>query len=160
MWIRLIGVLQFALVIVILAACGESEDVGADEAGTRDDAAAETRDAAAETRDAAAETRDAAAEAELIDDVQVVHVEATEIGFTPERIALEADIPVRMEFTRTAEASCITEVHIPELNVGKTTLPLNQAVSVEFTPLESGEYVFICGMDMLKGTLLVRVSRG
>jgi plastocyanin domain-containing protein len=34
-------------------------------------------------------------------------------------------------------------------------LPAYQTTSVEFTPDKSGEFVFTCGMNMLRGKLIV-----
>jgi len=34
-------------------------------------------------------------------------------------------------------------------------LPAFQTTAVEFTPLEAGEFPFRCGMNMLKGLLVV-----
>jgi plastocyanin domain-containing protein len=33
---------------------------------------------------------------------------------------------------------------------------LNERVVIEFTPREAGEVAFACGMNMLRGTLVVR----
>ena len=38
----------------------------------------------------------------------------------------------------------------------KKSLPLNQPVPVEFTPKKSGSLNFSCGMNMLKGTVIVQ----
>ena len=35
-------------------------------------------------------------------------------------------------------------------------LPLNKPVDVEFTPTKTGEFGFACGMNMLKGKLVVQ----
>jgi plastocyanin domain-containing protein len=35
-------------------------------------------------------------------------------------------------------------------------LPLNEPVVIEFTPERAGEVSFACGMNMLKGTVVVR----
>jgi plastocyanin domain-containing protein len=32
---------------------------------------------------------------------------------------------------------------------------LNEAVPIEFTPKQTGEIAFACGMNMLKGTVVV-----
>jgi hypothetical protein len=51
-----------------------------------------------------------------------------------------------------------TEVVFPSLNL-RRALPLNEAVAVECTPKSSGEIGFICGMNMVRGTVVVqRVS--
>jgi plastocyanin domain-containing protein len=35
-------------------------------------------------------------------------------------------------------------------------LPLNEPVVVEFTPRSAGEIGFVCGMNMLRGTVVVQ----
>jgi plastocyanin domain-containing protein len=38
----------------------------------------------------------------------------------------------------------------------RRVLPLNQEVSVDIRPMLVGELAFTCGMDMLKGTIVVQ----
>ncbi len=35
----------------------------------------------------------------------------------------------------------------------------NEAVVIEFTPDESGEIAFACGMNMLRGTVVINITR-
>jgi plastocyanin domain-containing protein len=44
---------------------------------------------------------------------------------------------------------------IPSLSL-KKTLPLDEPVAVPFEKAEGGEVAFACGMDMMKGALVVR----
>jgi plastocyanin domain-containing protein len=44
---------------------------------------------------------------------------------------------------------------VPSLKI-KRALPLNQPVDVEFTPEESGDIAFACGMGMFSGTPVVQ----
>jgi plastocyanin domain-containing protein len=37
-------------------------------------------------------------------------------------------------------------------------VPQGKETAVEFTPDKEGEYTFMCGMDMLKGTIIVKQS--
>ncbi len=37
----------------------------------------------------------------------------------------------------------------------RRALPLNEDVEIEFTPA-AGEIAFVCGMDMLRGTVVVQ----
>lgn len=87
--------------------------------------------------------------------VQTVNITLNEKGYEPPSIRLRRDVPARLIFTRKAEATCGTEVELPELNI-RRELPLNQPVAIEFTPQKSGEITFACGMNMLKGKLIVR----
>ena len=93
-------------------------------------------------------------EPRMVDGVQVVDVEAG-AAFSPSRIRLEAGVPARLVFTRTAENTCITEVKVPAYDVGPVALPLGEPVAVEFTPTEAGDVSFTCGMDMVTGQIVV-----
>ena len=86
--------------------------------------------------------------------VQEAQVEVTDNGFEPSRLALRPRVPARITFTRTSEKTCATAVEFPSLKI-RRDLPLNQPVVVEFTPDRTGELAFACGMNMLKGTVVV-----
>lgn len=88
-------------------------------------------------------------------DRQEVKVVVGDTSFEPSRITLRAGVPARLTFTRTSETTCATSVVFPTLRV-KKELPLNQSVAIEFTPGDAGEIAFACGMNMLRGTLVVR----
>jgi RND family efflux transporter MFP subunit len=88
-------------------------------------------------------------------DVQVANIAVTEKGFEPEKVSLRAGVPARLTFTRTSEKTCATEVVFPSLNI-KRSLPLNEAVAIDFTPSKSSDLNFACGMNMLKGTVAVQ----
>lgn len=78
------------------------------------------------------------------------------MGYSADRIALEAGVPARLVFTRTQEGGCTFQVQIPDFGVEPTDLPVGEPVAIEFTPEEAGSYTFACGMGMVKGGLLVK----
>jgi len=80
--------------------------------------------------------------------------EVNDTGFHPPVLSLKHGVPARITFTRTSDKNCGTEVIFPDYGIRKP-LPLNQHVVVEITP-RAGEFRFTCGMDMLKGRLVVR----
>lgn len=82
-------------------------------------------------------------------------VEITTKGFSPSELIVEKGKPVTITFIRRTDQSCGTEVIFPELKIDKP-LPLNVPVEVTFTPQREGELQFACGMDMLKGKVIVR----
>ena len=86
---------------------------------------------------------------------QAVTIRLTEKGYEPASVTLREDMPVRLTFIRTVEETCGTEVAIPGFNI-KRDLPLNKPVVVTLTPKQKGEIGFACGMNMLKGKLIVR----
>jgi Cu+-exporting ATPase len=55
---------------------------------------------------------------------------------------------------RKTDKTCGTEVVFPSLGI-RRVLPLNEPVVIEFTPKSSGEIGFVCGMNMLRGALVV-----
>lgn len=95
-------------------------------------------------------------EPELVDGVQVVEIEAGPTGFEPRAVRLEAGVPARLVFTRTVASECSSQVTVPAFDVPVTDLPLNEPVAVAFTPTESGDFEFVCGMGMQRGALLVQ----
>jgi len=54
---------------------------------------------------------------------------------------------------RKTDETCAKEVVIKDYSINRK-LPLNEPVTVEFTP-RKGEFAFACGMDMIKGKLIV-----
>ena len=86
---------------------------------------------------------------------QSASIAVTDKGFEPARVNLKAGIPARVTFTRKTEATCATDVVFPAFDIQKE-LPLNQPVTVEFTPQKTGDLSYACGMDMLRGTLVVQ----
>ncbi len=75
-------------------------------------------------------------------------------GFEPGSLKLKPNVPAKITFLRQTNDTCATSVVINEFKV-KKELPLNEAVLVEVTPRKTGEFVFTCGMFMLKGKLVV-----
>ena len=85
---------------------------------------------------------------------QTAKVAVTEKGFEPDAVRLRAGAPASITFTRTTDKTCATEVVFPSLGI-KRALPLNEAVAIEFTPEKTGTIAFVCGMNMLKGAVVV-----
>jgi membrane fusion protein, heavy metal efflux system len=86
---------------------------------------------------------------------QTAKVVVNEQGFEPATIMLRAGALARITFVRTAVTSCGTEVVFPSLNI-RRELPLNEPVEIEFMPAKSGDIAFACGLNMLRGTVVVR----
>lgn len=135
--------MRFLLVLALMlvfTACGEeASDTAAPEPATASEAPAATEGMA-----------------RLENGVQLVEIEAGPMGYAPGTVTLKAGIPARLVFTRTVESECSEQVKIPAFGIPVTDLPLNEPVTIEFTPDESGEFAFVCGMEMQHGALLVR----
>ena len=85
--------------------------------------------------------------------VQEVHV-TVKGGYTPDTIVVQAGTPVRLQFYRDETADCSERVVLERFGIDQQ-LPAFQTTTVEFTPEQPGEYPFRCGMNMLKGLLVV-----
>ncbi len=75
-------------------------------------------------------------------------------GYEPSEIKVEKGKPVKLAFFRQDANNCGGEVIFSKLNITKK-LPVGETVLVEFTPTEAGELGFACGMNMLKGKVIV-----
>ena len=98
-------------------------------------------------------TKAAVAAAVVKEGVQEVHV-VVKGGYTPDTIVVQAGQPVRLLFYRDETADCSEQLVIEAFGVSQL-LPAFQTTPVEFTPTTPGEYQFRCGMNMLKGLLVV-----
>jgi plastocyanin domain-containing protein len=86
--------------------------------------------------------------------VQSFELQVTGEGFVPSTIKVKQGQPVRLVVTRKTERTCATEIVIRDQGINKK-LPLNQPVTVEFTPRKSGQLRYACGMDMISGVIVV-----
>lgn len=84
-----------------------------------------------------------------------VAVEVGARGYDPARVEATAGEPLTLVFTRTTDEGCGQELVIASQDI-RRSLPLDEAVEVTFTPEESGELRFTCGMDMYDGTIVVQ----
>jgi plastocyanin domain-containing protein len=76
-------------------------------------------------------------------------------GYDPDVIVVKKGIPVRLDFYRDETADCSDTIVFGDFKIRKP-LPAFKTTPIEFTPEEEGEYVFTCGMGMLRGKLIVR----
>jgi plastocyanin domain-containing protein len=87
--------------------------------------------------------------------VQETKVLVTEQGYEPAKVTLRAGAAARITFVRTTDKTCGTEVVFPSLNI-KRALPLNEPVVIDIAPRAAGELAFVCGMNMLRGAVVVQ----
>jgi plastocyanin domain-containing protein len=87
-----------------------------------------------------------------------VAITVTEDGFQPDDIKVKKGEPMTFVFERKTDKTCAKEViiHIDEGNEIEKKLPLNEPVEVAVTFPKSGEVVYACGMDMVKGSIHVQ----
>ena len=111
---------------------------------------------AAETPEAATPTADqmqANAVTETGTGVRVA-LAVTDEGFLPASVTIPAGRPVTLAVTRKTDRTCATELVLSDYAID-LKLPLNETVEATFTPTRYDTIHYACGMDMIKGVLVV-----
>lgn len=87
--------------------------------------------------------------------VQRATVSVNQNGYQPSSLRLKRGVSARLTFVRRTEQTCATEVVFPDYGI-RRELPLNQAVVISLIPKKAGEFTFACGMNMVRGKLIVQ----
>jgi len=75
-------------------------------------------------------------------------------GYTPDVVRVKQGRPVRLDFYRDETGSCSEQVIFGDFGIARD-LPAFKTTPVEFTPSQPGEFTWTCGMNMLRGKLVV-----
>jgi plastocyanin domain-containing protein len=75
-------------------------------------------------------------------------------GYSPDTVVVKQGRPVRLDFYRDETASCSEQVVFGDFGIARD-LPAFRTTAVEFTPQKAGEFTWTCGMNMLRGKLVV-----
>lgn len=75
-------------------------------------------------------------------------------GYSPDVVVVKQGRPVRLDFYRDETASCSEQVVFGDFGIARD-LPAYRSTAVEFTPQKPGEFTWTCGMNMLRGKLVV-----
>jgi len=76
-------------------------------------------------------------------------------GYQPSEVTLKKGVPARLRFVRKDTGGCADVLRIPDFGVEQPLPGLKETV-VSFVPDKVGSFPFTCGMQMMKGTLVVR----
>jgi plastocyanin domain-containing protein len=87
--------------------------------------------------------------------VQEIQLAVTDAGFEPAEVAVAKDRPIRLTVTRKTDQTCAREIVFKEIDL-KKDLPLGQAVTIDLPARPEGTLHYACGMDMIKGSLVVQ----
>jgi plastocyanin domain-containing protein len=85
----------------------------------------------------------------------LVKVTVSGMEYSPAEVVVKKGVPLRMEFTRDGKRGCGSRLVFPELGIERE-LPIGETVVVEFTPEQAGKLSFTCGMNMMKGKIVVQ----
>lgn len=75
-------------------------------------------------------------------------------GYSPDLIVVRKGIPVRLNFFRDETSSCSEQVVFGEFGIARE-LQAFKTTSIDLLPEKAGEFTFTCGMNMLRGKLIV-----
>lgn len=75
-------------------------------------------------------------------------------GYSPDVIVVKKGVPVKLDFYRDETATCSEEVVFGDFGIARP-LPAFKTTSIEFVPDRAGEFTFTCGMNMMRGKLIV-----
>ncbi|MFT3914210.1 MAG: cupredoxin domain-containing protein [Anaeromyxobacteraceae bacterium] len=84
-----------------------------------------------------------------------VKITVTKNGYEPTTVLAKAGQPLTLVVTRTTDETCATEFFMPEENLN-VPLPLNQPVTITFTPKQAGKLRYSCAMRMFFGDIEVK----
>ena len=93
---------------------------------------------------------EAPAQAPAVREIEIV----VDGSYKPNRIEIHEGERVRLKFVRKEFNTCTKEVVFPQLNI-RRELPPNKPVLIDLPALSAGEYEFKCGMNMIRGTIVV-----
>ena len=75
-------------------------------------------------------------------------------AYKPNRIEVRQGERVRLKILRKEYNGCTREIVFPKLNI-RRELPTSKIVYIDLPALQAGEYEFKCGMNMVRGTIIV-----
>lgn len=78
-------------------------------------------------------------------------------GYSPDVIVVKQGKPVRLDFYRDETASCSEQIIFGDFGIAKD-LPAFKTTPIQFTPDKPGEFTFTCGMNMMRGKLIVNAA--
>jgi hypothetical protein len=91
----------------------------------------------------------------IVDGKQVIKMDASVNGYTPNYFKVRVNVPVRWEITDTGTSGCTNAVIARKLFSDAINLIPGQTSVKEFTPTQTGVYKFSCWMGMITGIIEV-----
>ncbi len=75
-------------------------------------------------------------------------------GYVPSSLTVKPNIPVKLTVNRPGSDFCSERFVFPKFGIDQPLKP-NGITVIEFTPTETGQFTFTCGMGMYQGSLTV-----
>jgi Cu+-exporting ATPase len=80
-------------------------------------------------------------------------------GYSPNLVRVRQGVPLRLVFDRRESGDCTSRVVFPDFHIAQALPAFGQA-TVELVPDTAGRFEFACGMNMIRGTLVVEPGDG
>lgn len=75
-------------------------------------------------------------------------------GYSPDTVVVKKGLPVEIDFYRDEVSTCTEEVIFNDFKISRH-LPAFKTTTVKLTPEREGTFTFNCGMNMVRGKLVV-----
>ena len=75
-------------------------------------------------------------------------------GYSPDVVVVKRGVPVELDFYRDEASSCTEEVVFGDFGISRR-LPAFETTTIRLTPERAGTFTFNCGMNMVRGKLIV-----
>ena len=92
--------------------------------------------------------------AKMADGYQVIRMNVTAYGWTPDTFSLKKGVPVKWIIDGKEITGCNNAIQVPKLSLNFDIKKGEQ--TIEFTPGEAGTIPWSCWMGMIKGTFIVK----
>ncbi|MBI3626636.1 sulfite exporter TauE/SafE family protein [Candidatus Uhrbacteria bacterium] len=86
--------------------------------------------------------------------VQVAKIKVEYAGYAPNRLTLRQGVPTRLIVDGAGAGGCLSSFQIPKFGIRRNLKPDASNV-MEFTPAQTGQITFSCGMGMFRGQIKV-----
>ena len=96
----------------------------------------------------------------IINGKQVVKMDASSSGYSPNYFKVKVGVPVKWEITDQGTSGCTNAIISKSLFDGEIPLTPGQTSVKEFTPKNPGKYKFSCWMGMVSGIIEVVEGNG
>lgn len=96
----------------------------------------------------------------IVDGKQLIKMNASSSGYSPNYFKVKVGVPVRWEITDKGTSGCTNAVISRSLFDGAINLTPGQVSVKEFTPEKPGRYKFSCWMGMVSGIIEVIDEKG
>lgn len=93
--------------------------------------------------------------AQVAENVQTAELKISGGEYQPAAISVRQGVPLQLHVTRDEKPGCGDVLAIPSQNISRP-IPVNQVTTIEFTPQTAGDLEFTCGMNMMRGKIVVQ----